>query len=146
MFLDILYLETVIIEAKFDLMMNLNEFDLFSFISCIENNCIGLFLEWVHLLEYIMICKILFISLSLSESLNEFIFLFLTIFQGIPVLTAATLASLTQQVQQQQQQQQQQVQQQQQPAAAAVLQQLQQLQNASTQPLQLSRTLHLSSH
>lgn len=89
---------------------------------------------------------IIYISLSLSESLNEFIFMFLTIFQGIPVLTAATLASLTQQVQQQQQQQQQQqVQQQQQPAAAAVLQQLQQLQNASTQPLQVSHTLHLSS-
>lgn len=123
-------------------MMNLNEFDLVSFKSCIGNKR-GLFPEWVHLLEYIMICNLLFTSLS--ERLNEFIFLFLTIFQGIPVLTAATLASLTQQVQQQQQQQQhqQQVQQQQQPAAAAVLQQLQQLQNASTQPLQVRHTLNL---
>lgn len=101
----------------------------------------GTFIRVYHDMQFII-----YISLSLSERLNEFIFIFLTIFQGIPVLTAATLASLTQQVQQQQQQQQQQVQQQQQPAAAAVLQQLQQLQNASTQPLQLSRTLHLSSH
>lgn len=102
----------------------------------------GTFIRVYHDMQFII-----YISLSLSERLNEFIFLFLTIFQGIPVLTAATLASLTQQVQQQQQQQQhqQQVQQQQQPAAAAVLQQLQQLQNASTQPLQVSHTLHLSS-
>lgn len=101
----------------------------------------GTFIRVYHDMQFII-----YISLSLSERLNEFIFIFLTIFQGIPVLTAATLASLTQQVQQQQQQQQQQqVQQQQQPAAAAVLQQLQQLQNASTQPLQVSHTLHLSS-
>lgn len=81
---------------------------------------------------------IIYISLSLKVSMDVFFFMFPTIFQGIPVLTAATLASLTQQVQQQQQQVQQQ------PAAAAVLQQLQQLQNASAQPLQVSHTLHLS--
>lgn len=82
---------------------------------------------------------IIYFSLSLKVSMDVFFFfMFPTIFQGIPVLTAATLASLTQQVQQQQQQVQQQ------PAAAAVLQQLQQLQNASAQPLQVSHTLHLS--